>query len=250
MEDLFLQTVRNNDVNSLKLCLPYIENINVLGHEGWNALFNALTNRNYEIMKILIDAGADVNCRWSNSGGTVLHSAIGQYKVDINIIKLLIDAGADVNHQYNGFNVLDQFLDNILGCKIDATNYNELVNLLCDNGADINHLDNNGYSLFDRVFKQKYYNTDLTELLYNRGADIDHADPNTGQTLLFYAISNRNIKIAEFLLLHGANVNHHDNSDITPLYHAMYLGNQDMIKLIQNYGGTFDIYDSIHNDYV
>jgi ankyrin repeat protein len=60
------------------------------GNYGWTALHWATEYCKVEIVKMLIDAGADVNAhKW---GWTPLHWAAGRGKVEI--VRMLIDAGA------------------------------------------------------------------------------------------------------------------------------------------------------------
>ena len=63
--------------------------------DGRPPLYAAVNNSNPDIIKTLLDAGADVDAR-DKSGWTSLMYAVA-YSRKSDIIKALIDAGADVN---------------------------------------------------------------------------------------------------------------------------------------------------------
>lgn len=57
--------------------------------EGWTALLAACSNGDEEICKILLEAGADINCR-DNYGQTPLSET-----VNTRIYELLLEMGAE-----------------------------------------------------------------------------------------------------------------------------------------------------------
>ena len=63
---------------------------------GWTPLHWAARAGKIEIVRMLIDAGANVNVQ-TNGGSTPLHEAVRYGSVEI--VRMLIDAGADVNLQ-------------------------------------------------------------------------------------------------------------------------------------------------------
>ena len=64
-------------------------------------MIHAITNAKLDVVKLLISYGAKVN-RVNDSGSTPLHYATQSYPRNTEIIKILIDNGADVNaaHKY------------------------------------------------------------------------------------------------------------------------------------------------------
>ncbi len=59
-------------------------------------LRHAIWKRNIEILKMLIDAGANINAQGDQGRSPLIWAAIGG---KVEIVRLLIDAGADVNVQ-------------------------------------------------------------------------------------------------------------------------------------------------------
>ncbi|THU98747.1 ankyrin, partial [Dendrothele bispora CBS 962.96] len=69
---------------------------NAQGGKYGNALQGAAYNGNEGIVKLLVDAGADVNAQGGEYGNALQAAAYGGNE---GIVKLLVDAGADVNAQ-------------------------------------------------------------------------------------------------------------------------------------------------------
>ena len=61
---------------------------------GSEALFTAIENDDVEMVRLLVEAGADVNAAEGFGGNTPLHEAVE--KGDAEIVKILVAAGADV----------------------------------------------------------------------------------------------------------------------------------------------------------
>ena len=86
---------------------------------GEIALIEASDNGHIEVVKLLIEAGADVNAR--DHGTTALMEAsIDGY---LEIVKMLIEAEADLNIQYSGVIYLDSDKDAISHLKREAKLY-------------------------------------------------------------------------------------------------------------------------------
>ena len=68
--------------------------MNFIDNDGWAALNGAATEGHQEIVRLLIDKGADLNIAIMN-GSTALHMAPREGHQEI--VRLLLDKGADVN---------------------------------------------------------------------------------------------------------------------------------------------------------
>lgn len=93
-----------------------------------------------QIVKLLLDAGADVHAVDPGMKATALHAAA--YAGRTEAAKLLIDYHIDINKQgpYNGYTALH-----------DAVwqNNSEIASLILEAGADLNLLSNDGKSALD-----------------------------------------------------------------------------------------------------
>ena len=131
--------------------------------------------KRFEIIKILIDAGADVNC--TNKKFSVLEYIGGMN--DSNVIKLLLENGADVNY-VNSFGgaLLHTHINNV-----------EVVNLLLSKGANINVKNQRGETPLFLAADYKYI--EVVKLLLDKGVDINQVS-HDGQTA--YQVATPKIK--------------------------------------------------------
>ena len=168
------------------------------GNKDYTPLILTAGSGPWQILKLLIDNGADVNAK-TNTGLSALHATPYAHYAHRNhrlkMDKLLIDNGADVNAktQHGGRTPLH----GSVGAWNDESDL--AVKQLLDNGADINAKDNNGQTPLHRAAKNG--NVPATDLLVRRGANTGAEDDN-GKTPLELATaaywnSERNIYVLE-----------------------------------------------------
>lgn len=150
-----------------------------------------LTELDQDNIKLLIDAGADVNVRDIATNATAL--IIATMDGYIGIVRLLIDEDANLNLQTNlGHTAL----------MIGAINgYIEVVKLLIDKGADLNLQDNNGNTALMTAAFKGY--TEIVRLLIDNGADLNLKN-RFGETALMWAVKYGHTKIVKLLKSKGA----------------------------------------------
>ncbi len=155
---LFIQSCSRNDrpeiiVATIEKDIPRIKklisegvDVNDRGGKNWQPAIH-YTKDNYEILKLLIDAGADVNSEKSATG-TVLTS--GALNADKKVIKLLLKAGADINNQ-----------NNMCGCtplmNASSNGRLEIVKILIEHKADATLKDKNGKTAYQLASDKKKY---------------------------------------------------------------------------------------------
>ena len=104
---LLILAIENNNVKSAKTMIKNkdslgldINDTGVTGADGYSALHKSVENDNAEIVKKLIDAGADVDIRTDDYfGNTPL--LLASYNGNLEIAKLLVEAGADMDIDNN-----------------------------------------------------------------------------------------------------------------------------------------------------
>lgn len=159
-----------------------------------------------EVVRLLLDAGANVNVQ-DSIGFTPLMEAAQQG--DKEIVKMLIDAGADVEAKAGfGQTALWYVMpDNRKNKFLIA----ELISTLIKAGADPNNTDTLGDSILIEAVRQGY--GEAVQILLNAGANINAIGQN-GCTALMKAKEMGHKEMVELLLKNGA-VDDLQNNDIT-----------------------------------
>jgi ankyrin repeat protein len=139
---------RFNNIKSISLILSTGLSPNVLNLGGGTPLMTACLLGKVELVKLLIQRGADVNLS-DNEGETALNSYA---PIDGNptIIQLLIRAGADINVKANdGWTALmnasasQSWKENSRGTYLDQENV-KTVQILLKSGANVDAMNNDG----------------------------------------------------------------------------------------------------------
>lgn len=253
-------------------------------------------------VKAFIDAGGEVNCRDSD-GWTLLHTA-AQYG-DLDIVRMLVDAGADVfatvktqydDEKYNaasfaymfGYKDIYKFLDAIereqikkrreaqrpqrerLFAAINAQQP-DAVRRAAAEGADVNDWEefvtDCGGGTKNRILLTPLCaaiknggNAEVIKVLLEAGADAKASTVSTMEYSerysssdnvypLFYAVEADNAEAVKLLLSAGADANYGlvgdwdcDSADIAPLYKAVENNNYEIAKLLLEAGACPDAY--------
>ena len=128
--------------------------------------FNALDN-NIKKMKNNIKKGIDVNSL-GEYASTPLHYACREGNFEM--VKFLIENGANVNIE-NHYSTIYPIFDAITSLNNQKTHL-QIIQLLIDNGANIKKVDSFGNTLLYHAIEQE--NIILIELLIQLGCDINH----------------------------------------------------------------------------
>ena len=210
--------------------LSFVENslLNMLfslfmpcANDSASSLSSDKLNFKFEIIKLLIESGAEVNAA-DNNGLTPLY--VATQKGHERVVEYLLTHGAEVNvADKNGVTPL---------YVATQKSHERVVEYLLTHGAEVDAADNNGItSLY--VATQKGHER-VVEYLLTHGAEVDAAD-NNGVTPLMAAAFNGHERVVEYLLTHGAEVDAADNNGVTPLMVAAANGHlETVILLIEN----------------
>ena len=172
------QGLRDNNLDLVKEGCKQID-INELDPYGKTPLMYACLHCTLEIVKALVEDGADVNKRdWL--GWTPLF-----FCKDTAIADYLLSVGADINAQdYRGNNLL---LHNILNPMEDsglAFSLNTpLIELLIERGINVNAKDNNGNTALIYLV-QNHRNRELIQLLLKNPATDVNIQNNEGESAI------------------------------------------------------------------
>jgi ankyrin repeat protein len=150
-----------------------------------NQLFNSIVNNDLDEAKWLVSRGANINYQDSNKD-TALHYAINSYRMDL--IKPLLELGADINitnsqgitplmslckldydtYKYNPRPLLDSASEHILS----------FLDILIEAGADINTVDNHSHTAI--LYSLLHHNSRITKKLIDIKANL-HIKDHRGQ---------------------------------------------------------------------
>ncbi|VUZ44566.1 unnamed protein product [Hymenolepis diminuta] len=116
--------------------------------------------------------------------------------------------------------------------------YTDLARLLLERGADKEHRDKKSHTpLHTAVYANQ---RSIVNLLLEFGVDIEAQVERTKDTALSIACSHGRLEIAEDLLARGANKEHRNFSDYTPLSLAASGGFVDVIQLLLKNGAEIN----------
>lgn len=185
----FLKAAENGDVALVKEYLELGVNVNVKSNEmiisDRTAIMYAAKNNHPEVVKILLNAGAELNDIASSMGYTpLMYACRSNYNTDdtdtnIEVITLLIKGGADVN-----FSTTATFFSTA--------------------------------TFFPLIVAARYKNTEAVRILINAGADVNAQDYE-GNTALMWASANGNAIAVKLLLAAKADVNIKNNKGQTAI---------------------------------
>jgi ankyrin repeat protein len=185
------RAIRKGDIGYVRAHAAKAE-IEVRDGRGATPLMHAAAFGNFETLKALIDAGADVNAR-NQMDATALLWAAG----DPEKSRILIERGADVKAQSK------QGRTPLMMAAMRPGD-SAIVELILSKGADIQARDRFGATALSLAARAG--DLDTVELLIAKGADPNLRD-GVGKGALFSATMGQNPAVIRLLLQRGANAN-------------------------------------------
>ncbi|RKK66726.1 hypothetical protein BFJ69_g15146 [Fusarium oxysporum] len=183
-----------------------------------DGLMAAVGKGHVEVVKLLLDKGADVNIP-DKDGWTPVFSA--SWNGYVEVVKLLLDKGADVNiPDKNGWTPVS---------AASANGHVEVVKLLLDKGADVNIPDKNGWTPVSAASANRH--VEVVKLLLDKGADVN-IPTKDGRTPVSAASANGHAEVVKLLLDKGADVNIPTKDGRTPVYAASANGHVEVVKIL------------------
>ena len=183
-------------------------NPDIVDSHGYTALQRAAIAGNLQLVKLLVQNGANLTAMSTNQFGDLpihLAAAYGHQ----NIVRWMLDNAVPVD------------IRNRLGAtSLHSAAYNkrlETARLLLERGAAVNAKVTNGDNRTPLHEAAAVGSEDLVQLLLDHGADINAITSDENQTPLHWAEKERQMKTAELLILRGADTTARDMNGKTPL---------------------------------
>lgn len=168
------------------------------------------------VVKFLIEKGADPKAG-DIDNMTPLHTAAFD-NTDVNVLKALIDAGADVNAAGKVSGRAQQAGYTPFHAAAKGTRTPEVIAVLKAAGANIEQPNAAGYTPL-HVAADANRTPEVIDAFIKAGAKINVANPD-GNTPLHLAAVTSYPKMVETIIKHGAKVNAVTKDGLTPLHYA------------------------------
>ncbi|MBM3790141.1 MAG: hypothetical protein FJW35_07285 [Acidobacteria bacterium] len=230
--------------------------------DGRTPLHRACEGVHFEVLRFLVEKGADVNAQ-DNVGTAPLHSLAS--RAHDRGIALLIARKADVNvkdaggntpliyaAQSGSFAAVRQLMDHgAVATSKSHFGYTPLLRAIQSNSFEIAELLIASGAEVNLVFREDYYgdtplsfavksgNPEMVKSLHKNGADL-HYRTKLGVGLLHFAAAANKAEIAGYLIDGGVDIDSVQNGGLTPLHMAAIIGGLDAAKLLVARGATLD----------
>jgi len=249
--------VVNEDLNAIRLLLEKKDNliIDAKTQKGETALYLAVQKGNLDIVKLLVDAGANIKEKDGNGFSPLKLAENLEYQeiteflmkkhkkllqknfswfdgftlpveILLKIIKFTLYDGFDLKAIIKLAHINTKFRDSImylLSRKFPEI-YQQILHFLC---GDLK--ENEIYELFFQVAKHGYHK--IIQWFLDKGVNVN-AISRTGYTPLHLSASNGQLEIVKLLLDRCANIEAKNKDDDTPLHFASKNGHLEVVKLL------------------
>lgn len=242
-----------------------VESMEEINSNGTSAAHEAVNGNHFLALAAMIKKGINVNIAedtQGEAGNTLLHVACKNCFP--KIVRMLMEAGADdtimnvkeqtpahiaVTERGKAYGVTPEYMAETLKelKNIDipgkdgrtplmlAQDYelrasNELTPVLIEKGADVNRADNEGNTAA-LLHAEWHCDKDVIKAMIGAGYNIN-ARNSDGNTLLHFAVKNRENQVAIYLLKKGADCNIANEEQVTPMQLAVEKGLDEVLPFM------------------
>jgi ankyrin repeat protein len=204
--------------------------------EYYGTALQAASERGHlDVVKLLLDNGADVNTQGGGRYGSALQAASEEGRLDM--VKLLLDKGADVTTQGGDYGNALQ--------AASVSGHSDVVKLLLDKGADVN-TQGGDYGNALQVASVSGH-SDVVKLLLDKGADVNTQGGSYGNAL-GTASACGHLDVVKLLLDKGADVNAQGGHYGNALLAASAYGHSDVVKLLLDKGADVNTQGGLYGN--
>uniref|UniRef100_A0A8D8T0M1 Serine/threonine-protein phosphatase 6 regulatory ankyrin repeat subunit C n=1 Tax=Cacopsylla melanoneura TaxID=428564 RepID=A0A8D8T0M1_9HEMI len=204
--------VNNKHIEMVKMLLDKGADINECDKNNDTPLLLSIGNKDTDMVKLLLNEGAKFN-EYNTSQQTPLYFAV--MSKNLNIVQLLLDKGATLCTNKK------KKTSNLLHIAVENKDFG-MVQMLLIKGFDVNAGNNTKDTPLHIAAKSGFVESLKTgQLLLNSSANVDVLNHIKSPNI---AIESGNLEIVQLLLNKGANVNTCNNTKDTPLHMAAKSG--------------------------
>ncbi len=219
----------NNNIEMLKLLINAGADVNA-DSDGGNALVRAVENNKMETVRLLINTVSNLNSR--NAYGLTPVMIVVD-KNDMETLKILLEHGADVNAKVADTRIyLNEWPEGttaIYSARLQGKT--DMVDVLIESGAE-SSLQINPELNNDLFLNAERFNNEKVKSLINDGADVNAVNEK-GMTPLMVAVEKDNYELAKLLITRGAEIN-----AIVPIKHEYWSRGTTALIIAANNGST------------
>uniref|UniRef100_A0A0G4HI08 Uncharacterized protein n=1 Tax=Chromera velia CCMP2878 TaxID=1169474 RepID=A0A0G4HI08_9ALVE len=181
------ETIKKGEPRELEDVLRQGVNIKERDPNGLSVLHLALQRdpASPEIVKLLVEAGADVNATVGKDGLSVFHMAACSASPEV--VKMLVEAGADVNAVGQPIDSESLVRRPVLHHAVTLASP-KTVQVLLEAGADVNAVSKDGFAVLYLAAAHAY--PEVVKMLLEAGADVN-AMASVPDSLLFLSCARR-----------------------------------------------------------
>ena len=216
--------VSSGSLELVKFLIDRGANVNVRSDCGYTVLHYAADTGSLKLVKFLIDKGAIVSNVKTDWGDTVLHEAAESGSLEL--VKFLTDKGLDINNK-------NVFRETPLHRAVGSQNRSsEVAKFLIDMGTDVNVKDSDGETALgiaveytsSKIYKKRI-SMEVIKLLVDKGSNVNNKSWKYGNTVLHNAVGlGGSIEVIRYLIDKGARINVKNNKGYTVLDCAIQSG--------------------------
>lgn len=222
--------VWNGDANMVKLLVNKGADVNYSPEKDYPLLHHAVWMENTDIMRVLLDHGANIDIK-DQDGKTAFRHALDA--ADRQMVDLFIAKGANVNAKGR---------DNSTPLHQAAISGRKgIVEILLANGADVTVKDGRGRTPVDWASQGGH--TAIEEILID-AANKDHIEDESGRTILHKASSEGWVDTLQRILKGKTDLNVQDKQGLTPLHLAVGRVHKDIVEHLIVNGAKQNVKDS------